>query len=141
MTGSVALERLPMTMGYFRLILRCFGDTPERRRAILAGTGVSERDLRDSSAEISLFQQVRQVENVNALEGSGWAFSQPELWNPTAHGALGVAILSAPTLGDGLDVLSRYAHVRAPFFELHIRAQRTALHLRYELTVPLDEPQ
>src|SRR5437764_262994 len=105
MRNTADLERLPMTMGYFRLILRCFGDTPERRRTILAGTGVSESDLRDSSAEISLFQQVRQVENVNAACGAGWAFSQPELWNPTAHGALGVAMLSAPTLGDGLEIL------------------------------------
>lgn len=135
------LERLPMTMGYFRLILRCFGDSPEKRRAILEGTGVRERDLRDSSAEISLFQQVRQVENVSAACGSGWAFSQPELWNPTAHGALGVAMLSAPTLGDGLAILRQYAHVRAPFFKLHIREHGKALHLIYKLTSPLSEEQ
>ena len=135
------LERLPMTMGYFRLILRCFGDSPEKRRAILEGTGVRERDLRDSSAEISLFQQVRQVENVNATCGSGWAFSRPELWNPTAHGALGVAMLSAPTLGEGLAVLRQYAHVRAPFFNLQIREHGNALHLTYKLTSPLSEEQ
>jgi AraC-like DNA-binding protein len=135
------LERLPMTMGYFRLILRCFGDSPEKRRVILEGTGVRERDLRDPSAEISLFQQVRQVENVNELCGTGWAFSQPELWNPTAHGALGVAILSAPTLGDGLAILKQYAHVRAPFFNLQIREHRSDLHLVYKLTTSLSEEQ
>jgi len=135
------LERLPMTMGYFRLILRCFGDSREKRRALLEGTGVRERELRDSSAEISLFQQVRQVENVNAACGSGWAFSQPELWNPTAHGALGVAMLSAPTLGEGLAILKQYAHVRAPFFNLQIREHGSALHLIYKLTIPLLEEQ
>ena len=74
------LERLPMTMGYFRLIHRCFGRA--NSAALLEGTGVSERDLSNPSAEITLFQQVRQIENVTALRGPGWALSQPELWNP-----------------------------------------------------------
>jgi len=141
MTQSKVLERLPMTLGYFRLILRCFGDTAARRRAILDGTGVHEADLSRPSAEISLFQQVRQIENVNAIHGLGWALSQPELWNPTAHGALGVAVLSAPTLGDGLEILRRFSHVRAPFFRLDIRRSRDELRLDYALTAALAEEQ
>ena len=141
MDDPKSLERLPMTMGYFRLILRCFADTPERRRMVLAGTRVSEADLVRPSAEISLFQQVRQIANVNAVHGPGWALSQPEMWNPTAHGALGVAVLSAATLGGGLEVLSRFSHVRAPFFRLHIRPRGAMLHLAYELTTVLDEDE
>ncbi|HEY7977963.1 MAG TPA: AraC family transcriptional regulator ligand-binding domain-containing protein [Rhizomicrobium sp.] len=133
------LERLPMTMGYFRLIHRCFGQG--NSAALLEGTGVRERDLSNPSAEISLFQQVRQVENVTALHGAGWAFSQPELWNPSAHGAIAVAMLAAPTIGDSVEVLRRYSHVRAPFFRMHIKPQRAAVVLEYELTVPLEEPQ
>lgn len=135
------LERLPMTLGYFRLILRCFGDTPARRRAILAGTGVREADLLKPSAEISLFQQVRQIANVNAVRGPGWALSQPELWNPTAHGALGVAVLSAPTLGAGLEILSRFSHVRAPFYRMEIHRHRDALRLDCRLTAALGEDE
>jgi hypothetical protein len=40
------LERLPMPMGYFRLVLRGFGTTPKRRAAIMKDTGVTEADLR-----------------------------------------------------------------------------------------------
>ncbi len=141
MADLKTLERLPMTLGYFRLILRCFGDTPARRRALLAGTRVSEADLTRPSAEISLFQQVRQIANVNAVHGPGWALSQPEMWNPTAHGALGVAVLSAPTLGGGLEVLAKYSHVRAPFFRLHPVSRGDQLHLTYELTAALDEDE
>lgn len=141
MAESRSLERLPMTLGYFRLILRCFGDTAERRRAVLAGTRVSEADLVRPSAEISLFQQVRQIENVSAVWGPGWALSQPELWNPTAHGALGVAVVSAPTLGDGLEILRKFSHVRAPFFRLQMRRYRDELRLDYALTAALAEPQ
>ncbi len=141
MADSRALERLPMTMGYFRLILRCFGDTPERRKAILAGTRVSEKDLIDPAAEISLFQQVRQVENVSRLYGPGWALSQPELWNPSAHGAMASAVLSAGTLSEGIDALQRYAHVRAPFFKLTRARRGDTVHLEYNLTVPLSEAE
>lgn len=141
MADAATLEQLPMTLGYFRLILRCFGVTPPARAALLAGTRVSEADLVRPSAEISLFQQVRQVVNVNALHGEGWALSQPELWTPTAHGALGMAVLAAPTLAEGLEVLAKYSHVRAPFFRLHMRPRGAALHLVYELTAALEEAE
>jgi AraC-like DNA-binding protein len=102
---------------------------------------VSEGNLADASAEISLFQQVRQIENVSALHGPGWAFSQPDLWSASAHGALGVAMLAAPTIRDSLEVLSRYGHVRAPFFQLRLRPRRDDMALDYELTVALAEAQ
>ena len=66
-----------MPIGYFRLFLRCFGDTPERRAAILRDTGVTEADLSDPAADISLFQQVRQFANLDALLGEGWVFAAP----------------------------------------------------------------
>ena len=128
-----------MTMGYFRLIHRCFAGA--RSAALLEGTGVSERDLSNPSAEITLFQQVRQVENVTALHGPGWAFSQPELWSASAHGVVATAMVSAPTIGEAIDVLRRYAHVRAPFFHIASKAGRDRITLEYALTVPLTEPQ
>jgi AraC-like DNA-binding protein len=133
-------EKLPMTMGYFRLIHRCFG-TGAKGAALLAGTGVSLRDLANPSAGISLFQQVRQVENVSALYGPGWAFSQPELWSASAHGALATAALSAPTIADSIDAIRRYGHVRAPFFRMHIRHGRDSVSLEYEIVVPLEDAQ
>jgi len=137
--ATATLERLPMTMGYFRLIHRCFAG--QDSAALLEGTGVTLRDLANPSAEISLFQQVRQIENVNALRGLGWAFSQPELWSVQAHGAIATAMVAAPTVGDAIEVLRRYGHVRAPFFRMHIKPKRDVVTLEYEVTVALDEPQ
>ena len=91
-----ALEHLPMPLGYFRLILRCFGDSPQRRAAILDGAGVTDEMLRDPTSDISLFQQARQFENVAALFGEAWPLRAPELWSPTSHGPLGVAGVAAP---------------------------------------------
>jgi len=136
---TATLERLPMTMGYFRLIHRCFAGADST--ALLEGTGVSLRDLANPSAEISLFQQVRQIENVNALRGPGWAFSQPELWSVSAHGAIATGMVAAPTIGDAIEVLRRFGHVRAPFFRMHIKPKRDLVVLEYDVTVALDEPQ
>jgi AraC-like DNA-binding protein len=139
MTGSLTLEQLPMTRGYFRLVLRSFGDTPERRAAILAGTGITEEMARGHLTDISLFQQVRQVENVSGLFGEGWALRAPDLWSPSSHGPLGVAALAAPDIAGAADVLARFSHVRAPFYEVSVRRGQTWIQLDYELTVPIDE--
>ena len=134
-----ALEQLPMSLGYFRLVLRCFGDTPERRVAILAGTGVTDEMLRDPSADISLFQQVRQVKNVSALFGDDWVLRTPELWNPSSHGPLGVAGVSAPNIAATIDVINQFGFVRAPFYRTSLRRGPGWSQMDYELTVDLDE--
>ncbi|HEX7758472.1 MAG TPA: AraC family transcriptional regulator ligand-binding domain-containing protein [Caulobacteraceae bacterium] len=128
-----------MTLGYFRLILRCFGDTPDRRAAILEGTGVTEEMVRDRLADISLFQQVRQIENAIGLFGEGWALRAPELWNPSSHGPLGVAALAAPDMAAMIEVITRFSFVRAPFYEMSLRRGRTWRQIDFELTVPIDE--
>lgn len=134
-----ALEQLPMPLGYFRLVLRCFGDTSERRAAILAGTGVDDEMLRDPSADISLFQQVRQVENVTALFGDDWALRAPELWNPSSHGPLGVAGIAAPDVAAMMEVIARFSFVRAPFYTTSLRRSPKWSQMDYKLTVDLDE--
>ena len=141
MAKTSALERLPMTMGYFRLFLRCYGGTPAKRAALLAGTGVSERGLRSPSAEISLFQQVKQIENITALYGEGWALDRSEIWNPPAQGPVGIAVLAAPTLGAGVEVLKRYAHVRAPFYRARTTQTRRNMKFSLELSVALRDDQ
>lgn len=141
MTQDPALERLPMTMGYFRLLLRGFGDAPERRAAILAGTGVSETALADPGADISLFQQVRQVDNLNALMGEGWAFAQPDLWSHASHGALGVAALTAPDLAGAIETIARYGGVRSPYARMALKKGRATWTLQYLPAVDLEPRQ
>lgn len=136
---SSTLERLPMTPGYFRLILRGYGDTPERRAAILDGTGVTEALAADGAADISLFQQVRQIENMVALFGDGWALDHPDLWNPASHGPLGVAGLTAPNIAGLIDVLERFGFVRAPFYQMTVRRSPAWRQLDYALTVSIEE--
>jgi AraC-like DNA-binding protein len=138
---ATELERLPMTMGYFRLILRGFGDSEPERTALLEGTGVDSEDLRNPAADISVFQQVRQIENASRLCGPGWAITRPKLWDVPAHGALGVAVVSAPTLADSLNVLERYGHVRSPWFKVSVRSRGGATLMELKITAPVEVEQ
>jgi AraC-like DNA-binding protein len=140
-SGDETLEQLPMPMGYFRLVLRVFGDTPERRAAILKDTGVTEAELGDPAADISLFEQVRQFDNLNGLLGEGWVFSVPRLWFPVSHGALGIAAASAPNLSRSLAVIAKYSRTRAPYARQVLRRGADETRLDYDLAVPLREPQ
>ncbi|MBW8815009.1 MAG: AraC family transcriptional regulator ligand-binding domain-containing protein [Caulobacterales bacterium] len=134
-----APEQLPAPLGYFRLVLRCFGDTPERRAAILDGTGVTDEILRDRTADISLFQQLRQIENVAALFGDDWALRAPELWNPPSHGPLGVAGVAAPDIAATIDVIVQFGFVRGPYYRISLRRGPRWSQMDYRLTVDLDE--
>jgi AraC-like DNA-binding protein len=135
------LERLPMPMGYFRLVLRRLGDTPKRRAAILEGTGVTGADLRDPDADISLFQQVRQFDNLSVLLGEGWVFEAPELWLLTSHGALGVAAVTAPNLSRVLAVIAKYNQTRGPHVHHTLRRGAHETRLGYDPAIALEEPQ
>jgi AraC-like DNA-binding protein len=139
MDDSLTLTQLPMTPGYFRLVLRSFGDTPEHRAAILDGTGVTDDVLRNAAAEISLSQQVRQVENVTRLFGDGWALRSPELWSPSSHGPLGVAAVAAPDFAAMIEVITRFSFVRAPFYRMSLRRGPVWSQIDLELAVRLDE--
>jgi len=97
MLDQVDLRTPPAT--YFQQIVRRFGDSAATRAAILDGTGVSEEEIERAPVEITPAQQFRQFDNMNLLFGEGWPLRAPELWRPSAHGALGVAVASAPDAG------------------------------------------
>ncbi|MGH9885073.1 MAG: AraC family transcriptional regulator ligand-binding domain-containing protein, partial [bacterium] len=107
-------ESLRMPGSYFQLVLRQCGTTRELREAILEGTGVSLDSLEGSGGEITLGQQLRQLRNINHLFPAGVALAVGAPFEPVAHGPLGFAAVSAPTLGAGLEVLARYCQVRNP---------------------------
>ncbi len=111
-------EDLPMTAAYFLLILREHGKTAAAREALLEGSGVSEELLAAPRAEISLGQLLRLIANGNARLAPGWGLEMGALFHSSTHGPLGFATVSAPTLGKSLEMLARFAHVRAPFFRI-----------------------
>ncbi len=112
---TTSTDRLPMTNAYFLLVLRELGTTPEARAAILEGI-----DARSTTpgGEITLGDQIRQVCNVNRREAPGWALRIGGGFEAAVHGPIGFASVSAPTLGDSIDVIARYGYVRSPYYRV-----------------------
>ena len=124
MTGAMqgAIEALPMPGTYFALTLHEFASTDELRAALLEGTDIEELE---PGADVSLGQQLRLNSNVSAREDSAWPLRLGRRYTPATHGALGFAAVSAPTLGEGLAVVERFAHVRMPLLRFHSRRDRS----------------
>ena len=100
-------EKLPMPAGYFDLALRQLGTTAQAAAALLEGTGVSLARLAEPDAEITLGQQLRQLRNANQTFPPGWALAVGRAFQPSTHGPVGIAAISAPTLAAALDVIER----------------------------------
>lgn len=78
------------------------------------------------------------LRHIDAQARPGWHIEAALALEAAHHGPVGVAIASAPTIGQALDVLSRYESLRFPFAALSC----TSEHGRWSLRVlPLIEPE
>ncbi|WP_433670191.1 AraC family transcriptional regulator ligand-binding domain-containing protein [Nocardia sp. CA-136227] len=78
---------------------------------LLHYTGIRERDLMDSAAEISLAQELALIRNVVAGVGGepGMGLMAGLLCHPPSLGVLGSALMSCPTVREAVDLALRYA--------------------------------
>jgi AraC-like DNA-binding protein len=111
-------DRLPMPLTYARIMLRVLGTTAERRSQLLKGTRITEAALVDSAAEATLADFLAMFDNAHALCEPGWTLELTSHFDLAAQGALGFAMVCAPTLAESFDIMARYGHVRAPWFRL-----------------------
>lgn len=132
------MRSLPMSGAYFSLLLRERGISIESMEALLTGTGVRAGDPLDV---ISVEQQLRQLHNLNDLLPGGWGLEMGLLFDATAHGAVGTAVMSAATLADALDVLTRFGHVRSPFLCLDSELTERCYRLQISPSGPLDDSE
>lgn len=127
-----------MPSTYFELALREFGGSAELDAALREGTGVGSEE---AGGEIMLEQQLRQVRNINRLQPPGWGLRIGSRFGAAAHGPVGFAALSAPTLATAVAVIERFGHVRSPYFRLTSRGDDGRFLLRIEERVRLAEEE
>lgn len=110
------LEQKQMPVTYLRIALRDFLFNEDDHRAMLAGTGLTLAQLRQSDAHVSLATMRDLLLNLSLhLDQPGWHLGLAAHLSITSHGPLGVAAATAPDLRTALDVLLRYIEIRAPF--------------------------
>jgi AraC-like DNA-binding protein len=124
-----------MPSAYFLLVLREYGTSRAAEKALLEGTGFASAT--EVGAEITLGQQLRQVANLDRRGPAGWSLDIGVRFGAVAHGPLGFATVSAPTLGDSLAVIARYGHVRAPHFRAISKRDGDTVVIRMEERVLL----
>lgn len=127
-----AVENLLMPVTYGRHLARLF---PAEK--LFAGTGLALSDLDVPDCRISVRQALQYIENTRALaEEPDWYLDWARTLSDHFHGPISVALMSAPTLGDGLDVFLRYFPSRVPY--LHLQGRAEGDRLRAELWPLID---
>lgn len=110
-------------------VLRQLGTTAQAAAALLDGTGISLACLADPEAEVTLGQQLRLLRNANRIFPPGWALSVGRAFQPSTHGPVGIAVMSAATLGAAFEVIERFCHLRNPSYRVQVRPQGSAVRL------------
>ncbi|MGB5812319.1 MAG: AraC family transcriptional regulator ligand-binding domain-containing protein [Polyangiales bacterium] len=134
-TGPVADS--PMPAAYIRVLLRIFAEHERETNALLAGTDIASTRLPDANATIRLRQFLRFIDNLTRFDPD-WGINVNVVSYASAHGTVGLACLTAPTIGDALEVLERHAHLRAPYFRLTRTERENFATLTVEPQVELD---
>ncbi|MCP5201461.1 MAG: AraC family transcriptional regulator ligand-binding domain-containing protein [Gammaproteobacteria bacterium] len=100
-----------MPSTYVRLMARAIPDTAR----LLAGTGLTPAVL-TKEGPITVAQQLTCIRNSMAMmQRPDWHLAWSRRVGERFHGPISRAQLSAPTLGDGIDVFARFMSQRVPY--------------------------
>ncbi|WP_157574192.1 AraC family transcriptional regulator [Nocardia jejuensis] len=99
--------------------------------ALLRDTGIRDRDLLDSAAEITLGQELALMRNVVAGVGDepGMGLMAGLLCHPPSLGVLGFALMSCPTVRDAVDLALRYADLSFTVARHHLVMTETEVSI------------
>lgn len=131
-------KSIPAPAGYVRFLLKRFGTNAALRQSLVAGTDIDEAALARPGAEVTLFTFVTLSENLTKHVGEAWPLDALAAWATAMQGSLEAAVRSAPTVGDSVDVIVRYAHVRAPYLSIHSKRERDQLRIICTSTVDIE---
>jgi AraC-like DNA-binding protein len=113
MTGQNPEWRMPAT--YLKLILQSAEVFQLPTAVLLEGTTLDGTKLQKSDEPVGFHDTLRVLRNAERQFGPGWHLEVGRRLTAAAHGPLGFAVVTAPTLGAALDVLLRFMGTRAPF--------------------------
>ena len=126
--ASVGAIALPGS--YLSLVLEKLFPDPDAQQRLLADVGIDAEDL--LRQDLPLSQVLKVVEALDSLLPSAWHVGPCLEFEPAQHGPVGLAAISARTLGDALVVLARFEGLRAPWTRaaLYREGARQVLELR-----------
>ncbi len=102
----------------------------------LAGTGLKETDLNDSSAVVTAKQELTLIRNLisNLADVAGLGIEAGKRYHFTAFGALGFAMVSSPNTLSALDLALRYFHLTFAFTQFLVTQEGNETHITLDDT-------
>lgn len=130
-----AIEDLLMPVTYGRHLARLFPPAQ-----LFAGTGLDLAALDGAETRISVRQALRYIENARRLAHEpDWYLAWAATLSDHFHGPISVALMSAPSLGDGVDAFMRYFPHRVPYLHLEARTDGDNFELTLSPLIDLGE--
>lgn len=104
---------------------------------LFAGTGLQRGDLQDPEYRITVGQALTYVRNtLDLATDPAWYYEWAESLADHFHGPVSIAMVSAPTLGHGIDAFLRYFPSRIPY--MHMQGRHDGDHFFAELCPLID---
>jgi AraC-like DNA-binding protein len=121
------IEALLMPATYGRHLARMFP-----LDALLAGTGLGAADFEERERRITVRQALQYISNTLKLaDEPDWYMAWAGTLAEHFHGPVSFALMSSPTLGDGLDAFLRHFPARIPY--MHMQGRRDGEYFYAEL--------
>ncbi len=115
---------------YLRLVLDvCCPRDAAARGQILAGTGLPDPLLQSWPSTVPREALDHLLHNAARGRPAGWHLGLVTKLDAAVHGALGFAVLSAPTLAGAVDVLLTYGGTRVPFLTFALQPAGSRVRL------------
>jgi len=131
--GSSKVEHLLMPNTYLRHLAQEIRD----HERLMEGTGIPPVDLENYTGTVIVAQTLQFLRNaISIASRPDWYLHWAKRMAEHFHGPITVAWLSAPTLGDGLDVFLQYMPSRIPYLDL--QGRHDGAYFRCELHELMD---
>lgn len=134
------LNRPTISVAYLQLLVEIAAERGIDAGRLLQGMPVSPAQLAQPEARMSAVQWTRVVSRALELTrdpGLGYAYGLR--MRPTAHGVLGYATMTCPTMRQALETSIRYTRVRQAHFTLQLAEQpgRCLLEVHEKFPIPV----
>ena len=120
---------LPVT--YIRTFIGALDLDGPSRRDILRAARIRAREIEGTDHYVPFAAVRRLLEALDERLAPGWHIEMAARMDVAHHGPLGIAAITSPTLGDALEIMTKFGEIRAPFAWGEIRAAGDTVQIRY----------
>lgn len=125
---GISLNEKAIAASYASSISRLASQYSPSEQAILEGTGITPAQLHNPDKLITIDQNIKLTQNAVRLTGKphlGLLIGQH--LSLTAHGMMGIAVMSSKTFGDALKIICTYIKTRVAGFTVTINVESEVL--------------